>query len=184
MRKRWTKEEEEYLEKKYASQPIETTARRLHRTVNSCAMKASKMGLTHYQEYLTASELAKCFNSDPKVVVRWINKFDMPARKIKAYKNVNHYEIDPIKFWEWAENNKEIINWSKYEIGSLLPEPEWVMKAKIEFKTPKHRTRFTDLEKNQIKAMMTRGISYKDIAIELGRTHDSIMHVGRTIFME
>ena len=37
-------------------------------------------------------------------------------------------------------------------------------------------------EKRKIKNMMMKGMSYKEISEELGRTYYGIVHVGRTIF--
>ena len=59
------------------------------------------------------------------MVLRWIEKFDMPHDSIDL-NGVIHYDIDLKKFWKWTENHKDIINWSKYECGTLALEPEWV----------------------------------------------------------
>lgn len=181
MRRDWTQKEEQYMRKHYVRQTIKKTAEALNRTEFSVKRKAAKMKLNHYTDHLSAKTLAICFSSDVDVVLRWIKKFDLPARKVNAGTQIR-YLIDTENFWGWAEKNKDIINWTKYEKGSLLPEPEWIKEEINNFKCPNHRNKFTHQEKERIKLLMRRGWSYKRIAEDMGRTYDSINHIGRTIF--
>ena len=82
MRREWTEWEVRYLEKKYVGQPVEKTAKKLNRTINSVKRKAAKLDLNHYTDSLSAKVVARCFGSDVSVVIRWINKFDLPCKKV------------------------------------------------------------------------------------------------------
>ena len=181
MRREWTEWEEKYMERKYLRQPVKVTAERLNRTVVSVKRKAAKMHLNHNIDCLSAKEVSRCFNCDISVILRWIEKLDMPARKFNDGR-YTRYDIDSQLFWKWAENHKNQINFNKYQLGSLLPEPEWVRVEKRDYKTYKSRMKYEAEEKRKIKNMIMKGMSYKEISEELGRTYYGIVHVGRTIF--
>ncbi len=181
-RREWTAEEEKYMNKYYLRQPTKRTAKALNRTVVSVRRKAERMGLNfYYGDYLCAKTIAKCFGLDTDVVIRWVEKLNLPAIKVKVSKNCTRYQIDPEKFWTWADSHRNDINWSRYEICSILPEPRWVEFEKARYRTRRHRQRFTDNEIIQVKHMLHRGLSAKEIATEIGRTEEGIKHLIRKI---
>lgn len=181
MRREWTEWEVKYLEKKYVGQPVERTARKLNRSINSVKRKAAKLDLNHYTNFLSAKVVAKCFNVDTKVVIRWIDKFDLPCKKVVC-SNQTRYLIEGSKFWKWAENNKDIINWSKYERMSILPEPKWLKEVIRNYDAPKTRDKYTDDEIIKIRVLLSKGMSYAEIAKETGRTYCGINHLCRNIY--
>ena len=181
MRTEWTKQEERYMERYYLCYPVEKIAKKLGRSVVSVKHKAARMGLNHYTDSLNAKAVARCFNSDVSVVIRWIEKFDLPCRKIKC-KTQTRYVIDTEKFWKWAENNKGIINWNKYELMSMCPEPRWLEEEIQNYTTTKSRKKFTQQEIVEIKNLLHRGLNYKEIATQMGRSYYSINHLCRTIY--
>lgn len=180
MRKKWTETEIEYMLKYYLNQPVEKTAKSLGRTVVSVKRKATKLGLNHYLDNLGAKAVARCFGCDISVVLRWIEKFNLPAGKITCNNQIR-YSIDIEKFWKWAKENKHVINWSRYEIGSLVPEPEWVKEEKSSFENFNSRKRFTAQEKSYIRYLFLKGKNYKEISAETGRSYHSINHLCRNI---
>lgn len=183
-RKEWTKDEETYMYRRYLYQSVETTAKFLNRSVSSVKHKASKMGLNHYYgERISAKTLAKCFHSDIRVILRWIDKFDLPCKKVEL-DNQTRYSIDPVEFWKWAEKHKEIINWKKYERETLFPEPSWINYEwkKDNDKPERHGNKITDFEKLSIKNMLRKGMSNKEIAKEIHRTYEATKHITKTVF--
>lgn len=112
--------------RRYCKQPVKQTAEILNRTTASVKHKAQKLGLNIYVgEYIYAKTLAKCFRQDVSVVLRWINKLGLPAKRVEVA-NVTRYQIDPEKFWIWAKEHQEEVHWTNYEPLSLVPEPEWL----------------------------------------------------------
>ena len=107
------------------------------------------------------------------MIKRWVEKFDLPAIKVKEAKRTR-YQIDPEQFWKWADTHRDVINWSGYDLCSILPEPRWVEFEQSRYKTKRHCCNFTENEVVQIKHMLHRGMSYKEIAAALGRTERSI----------
>ena len=183
MRREWTEREVKYLEKKYVGQPVEKTAERLNRSIASVKRKAARMNLNHYTDYLSAKVVARCFGVDISVVTRWINKFDMPCEK-RSFGSQTRYFIDTDKFWEWAEKNKNIINWAKYETKSLLPEPVWLRETIRNYSTPNIRKKYTDDDIVKIRVLLSKGLSYSEIAKETGRTYYGINHLCGSIYSE
>ena len=170
-----------YTSKYYLRQPNKRTAKALNRTVESVRKKAARMGInTYYDGYLSARVLGRCFSTNERAVKRWVEKFNLPAIKVKE-PNRTRYQIDPEQFWKWADTHRSIINWSGYDLCSILPEPRWVEFEQARYKTKRHGQRFTDNEIVRIKHMKHRGLNTKEIAAEMGRTEVSIRHVLKKI---
>lgn len=94
----WTAEEEKYMNKYYLRQPNKRTAKALNRTVESVRKKAARMGInTYYDGYLSARVLGRCFSTNERAVKRWVEKFNLPAIKVKE-PNRTRYQIDPEQF--------------------------------------------------------------------------------------
>ena len=174
----WTDREVAYLEAKYVTQPVELTAKRLKRTMVSVQHKAMRLGLNSYaSEWYNATTIASCFQHDCSVIIRWIEKHGLSAKKI-VLPNQTRYLIDPDDFWEWASTHKSLINWSNYIPLSLPPEPEWVNEERKNYKNTRHRKPFTDSEKIQIKHMIRQGKTYQEIANAIGRSKNGISKIG------
>lgn len=177
-RRSWTEQEDNYLIKKYLSQSTAITAKRLNRSVESIKHRAARLGLNHYLDNMSARIVSKCFNVDLRVIKRWIEKYDLPVDRIK---DSTRYSIDPVLFWKWAENHKDIINWSKYERRSIAPEPAWVASECRNYKNANTMKRITKEDIATVKRMIGKGYSFEDIAKELKRSIYSIEHIVRKL---
>lgn len=182
MRREWTEHEEKYMKRYYLNQPSEVTAKKLDRTIYSVRRKAAIMGLNHYTDQLNAKTIAGCFNCDFSVVLKWIEKYGLHARKVIC-KNQTRYSVSPGDFWQWAENHKELINWARYEQKSIIPEPEWVREEVKNYKTPMSRQKYTEEEKEKIRFLLRKGMNYREISEEIGRSYYSVVHAGRNVYM-
>lgn len=181
MRREWTEQEIIYLNRRYLKQPVSRTAAFLNRTESSVKRKASRIGLNHYADNLTAKSIARCFHTDVSVVIRWINKLGLPAYCINCTTETR-FIIEADKFWKWAEDHKDKINWAGYELKSILPEPEWVNEIVRAYPKKRSRKKITEHEKNQIRNMLRKGMSYKEISEQIGRSYYSVNHICRTIY--
>lgn len=175
----WIKEEIEYLEKNYEKRGVDYIAKKLNRSHNSIKRKAQNMGLNAYVcEELHVKVIARCFDCDSLVVNRWIDKFDLPCRQIKRGQLLNK-TIDTNKFWKWAEQHKDIIPWEKYDMYSILPQPSWVEEiVKNHISRCKNRRKsITAHDRRTVVRMKQQGYTYKEIALAIGRTVDSVKHI-------
>ena len=177
----------------YRNRPIKNAARFLDRSVASVKKKAVRLGIYKSIDTFGVRTLAKFFNVDFRVVCHGFDlqilfasdvykrqeKFDMPCEK-KTYNGINHYDIDLEEFWKWAYGHRNIINWSKYDRGTLPLEPEWVLIEKNNYKPGKSRSRWTQQEIVMVRSLLRKGKSYKEIASEMGRTYNSICHLMKS----
>lgn len=177
MSRLWTQKEDEYLMGRYTIQPIETTSKKLNRSINAVKKRAGYLGLSKYHDNVYAGMIAKCFHVSMSVVHRWMKQYNMPYYREKAG-NGYRYRIVVEKFWEWANTHKESIDWRGYELRSLVPEPVWVRPEVNIAKGNNNRKSITQSEKDKIKFLSAKGVLYKDIALMLGRTTNSIKHIA------
>jgi DNA-binding CsgD family transcriptional regulator len=176
----WTKEEIDYMYKWYERRGTDFIAKKFNRTQYSVRRKAQNLGLNAYVCCeLYVRTVANCFNSDPSVINRWIDKFGLPYITVKRGQLVCKL-IDAKVFWKWAKNNKDIIPWQKYELQTILPEPEWLNEVIKNTKSKNTRKSITNNEKFRVRYLRNKGKSFKEIANELGRTVESVKHIWRS----
>lgn len=168
---------------RYLRQSVVETAKHLGRSVASVKHKAQRLGLnSYYGEYLSAKTIAGIFNCDISVVKRWCEKLELPCIKVKT-PTQTRYLIDPVKFWKWAEDNREEINWRKYEQGTILPEPSWICNISDTYSYPeRHRKEITGEEKRVIKSLMRQNKTNAEIAKEIRRTYYATSHITKNIY--
>lgn len=176
-KRRWTAAEELYLTRNYLARDLSWISKKLNRTEESLRRKAERMDICIYgREEISAKTLAACFNSDIRVIKRWKEKFNMPCKTVRRGQAV-FFLIDVDKFWIWANKNKQHINWSKYELMSLPPEPDWVKKEKNTYDKVKGRTPISETDISMIHSLVRRGFTYKEIGKKIGRTETSVKHI-------
>ena len=179
----WTDEEKEYLESKWGIVSIPTIAKKLNRTEGAISLKARRMNLGRFTDngdYITFAQLVTAFgqiNSRGTRINSWIEKRGLPCR----YKKVHNSRVRVVKlqdFWEWAEKNKNFIDFSKLEPNTLYGEPEWV-KAKRELDNERNRlyksTVWTKQEEEKLKILLKQHIyTYQQLSDMLCRTTSAI----------
>lgn len=184
----WTEEEEEYLQRRYGKTTLKRIAKKLGRSENAIEIKAGRLGISSALEAtgeLTAAEIAKVFKIDAHVVVdKWIKDKGLKAQ-YKAVKFTRKFwRIKIEDFWKWAEDNKEIINFSKLERNILGKEPNWVdIERKKDFKEkPKRQHQFwNELEDRKLKNLWKSSKSIKEIAEILNRSSSSARHRSKRL---
>lgn len=126
LQREWTDDEIVYLERAWLRTPTENIAKHLNRTKSSVRHKARKMKLYTYGDdgEITKYILCNIFHCSYHKIDVWMQE-GLPCQKTKIDKR-NPIKISITKFWKWAKSHKNLIDWDKYEIGSLLPEPAFV----------------------------------------------------------
>lgn len=183
-KRKWTDEEVEYLQDKWGTISIKTIAKNLGRTVAAIKMKSQKIGLSDARfcfEGITLKQLAEATNISYSTYQNWVKSYDFPIKKkvfAQTYKVKVVYYND---FWEWAEKNKQMINFSRFEKGILGPEPAWVdEKRTADFiKLRKIKKSFnnawTKEEDNILKGMLNAyQYTYPEISQRLNRSEGAI----------
>ena len=88
--------------------------------------------------------------------------------------------IDIDAFWKWAEDNKSILDFSRFEKYSLGAEPDWVdVKRKADYKKMQlhgqHNAAWTKTEDDKLRYLLGKGTyTYSDLAAELRHSEGAI----------
>lgn len=179
----WTKEEVNYLEENWGSITLGTICKNLNRSKNAIKLKAYRMGLgdplLHF-DGITVSELSKAINVSYSLLRTWIEKYELPAYK-KRFVNKHVYVIDYDDFWNWAEENKNMIDFTRFDRYTLGIEPDWVSKKrKIDRLSKKHvpkphNTPWGSADDKRLKWMLQQHkYTYPEIANDLRRTQGAV----------
>ena len=176
MRKEWTDEEVDYLLAKLGNARIPVIAENLDRTVASVELKLKRMGLYNIREQtgkIPMGTLARQLGVDRSTVRNWVVNHDLPCtmQRIKDKKMFSLIEAED--FWEWAEDNKEKINFSAIEKHSIPPEPHWVDSMRNIERKPNYRP-WTTKEERIVQEELSKGSSYAEIGKKLNRSSTSV----------
>lgn len=105
---------------------------------------------------------------------RWIEN-GLPI-KSHLVKNSRFKVVDIDDFWKWAEQNKDIVNFSLMEENILGAEPEWVKeKRRIDIREKFKKTPWTEQEDNKLIRLLDEyKYTYNDLCKKLNRTEGAI----------
>lgn len=180
--KRWSKEETEYLQDIWGEMSIKNISKKLGRTINSIKCRSQKLGLTDIRncsEYITICKLSDAIGVNYKTIgCTWIKK-GLPY-KSKIFTEIEKVKVIKIDdFWKWAGKNIRILNFAKFEKGTLGKEPNWVSeKRKADQLNPDkicHNRKWTKQEDAELVGMLKAyKYTYKDVSRRIGRTEGAI----------
>lgn len=139
--KGWTQKEVDYLEDSWGVVTLETIARNLGRTKNAIKLKAYRMGLgdplLHF-DGISINQLSKVIKIQYGILMNWIKRYDFPAEQ-KRFVNNHYWVITYEDFWNWAKENKNMIDFTRFDRFALGIEPDWVSKQRrIDFIRKEH----------------------------------------------
>jgi hypothetical protein len=130
--RRWTAEEDDYMIQRYGKQPLSFIAKKLERTTGAVEGRLNRLGVYGGKSNngdLTTYDLAAELEVGVHAVYNWIQKYNLPCYQAMVKTRV-FTMIEVRKFWKWAEENKERINWYRVSKNALIPEPEWVQQQR------------------------------------------------------
>jgi len=180
--KKWTKKEDVYLKKHWGTTSIKTIAHNLERTENAIIIRHHNLGLgsfLEHGEYVSFHQLKIALGVDRGGYknISWIKNRDFPIHT-KRVNNSSFQIVYLDEWWEWAEKNRDVLDFSKFEENLLGEEPAW---AKIK--------RRHDIEKNQkyittpwtaaedsllIHLVKKQRYTYSEISSRLRRTNGAV----------
>lgn len=175
-RKNWTQEEIRFLKENVGSMKISTISQKLNRTENSVMCKMKKMGIAYTKNqtgHLSTHQLGKLLSVDRTTIIGWMKRHGLKYSKKVTRSTKCFYFIDPNDFWEWAERNREKIDFSKIECNSIAPEPVWVRNERDKPKEEHYKV-WSVKEERALKMMVLSGYSFNEVAQKLSRTKTSV----------
>lgn len=178
----WTKEDMNYLEDSWGVKSIPTIAKNLNRTEGAIILKSQKLKLGSFVqagELITISQLIKAlglFNSYSWIKEKYIKNGLPIVMKVVKEKRVAKVDLD--KFWSWAKNNKQLLNFARFEDGALGVEPDWVKEKRKADKSNPSKTNNRPWSKSEDNLLIEKTKScrytYKDLAKDFKRTECAI----------
>ena len=184
MRKKWTQAEEQQLAEEWGTYSIDTIANRLGRSRNAILVKVARLGLGAYLEnsaMISFNVLLKELGYSGGYGDR-LKKFTQAGLKIhpQRVKDCSFRMVDIDEFWEFAEQNKQLIDFSRLEKNALGAEPDWVKVKRVQdFKrncaVKPHNAKWTESEdKELLRLLRTYRYTYPEIANRLQRSEGAI----------
>lgn len=178
---KWTNEELEYLELNYGTKPVKKIAEHLNRSIRAVTERALIEGygaFTENGDYITFFQLIKAFglkNSYRNYYKWWVVQNELPVMR-KTVINSKVVVVKLKEFWKWAEQHKDLVNFSKLEENLLGAEPAWVKaKRRDDYINYKPRfNRWTDFDIAKLKLMISQGKTYADVAEVIDRSYESV----------
>lgn len=179
--KNWSNEEVEYLENSWGVVCLESIAKRLKRSKSAVQNKANKLNLGDSRlqgERISLKQFSEATGiTNYTIQERWV-KAGFKFFRIKQGRFATN-KIDLQFFWKWAEKNKKLVNFAKWEKNILGAEPEWVNeKRKADLMNPSsvnwNRKWTKEDEALLIQKTKSGKYTYKDLARDLNRTEAAI----------
>lgn len=185
----WTQEDLEYLCENWGCSSAANMQQRLQRSWKAITDKAYRLHLGPYLmsgDYVTANQLYIALrgysgNSTRALsTYKWvqrISKRGMPFHK-KKMNNKSVTVIDLDDFWKFAEERRDLFDFSLLEPLALGKEPDWVQEQRMLDKDGKKKLkRWTQDEKQQLKDMAGK-YDIAEISERLGRTESAIRNMS------
>lgn len=183
MSKHWTPEEIEYLEESWGNRSIQAIADKLGRSFAAVQLKSRSMNLGSSRlggDGIGLAQFAIAIGVDAKTIrERWIGQYGLKTKKIKlTQRTLRKIKLDI--FWPWAEKNKLILNFARFEPGALGKEPDWVAeKRRADQLDPSkknwNRPWTADEEQMLIAHTKSCKYTYQDLAKAFNRTEKAIL---------
>lgn len=181
--KKWKKEDDQYLINNWGTLSIHTLAQKLNRSEVAVRVRKDRLGLGAFLEngdYITWNQLSNAVfgsNTGAYRMKSWVKNRDFPLHT-KRVENSSFRIVFLDEWWDWAEKNKDLLDFSKFEENILGMEPEWVkVKRKHDFeKSQKYlKTPWTKIEDDKLKLLVSKQkYTYDDLSKILRRTNGAI----------
>lgn len=181
--KKWKKEDDQYLIDNWGTLSMHTLAQNLNRSEIAVRVRKDRLGLGAFLEngdYITWNQLSNAVfgsNTGTYRMKSWVKNRDFPLHT-KRVENSSFRIVFLDEWWDWAEKNKDLLDFSKFEENLLGMEPEWVkVKRKHDFeKSQKYlKTPWTKTEDDKLKLLVSKQkYTYDDLSKMLRRTNGAI----------
>ena len=180
--KNWSAAEKEYLQEVWGMTSIGTIMKNLNRSRNAINVMARRLELGPFLEagdYVTFHQLLLTLgvSGDGYKLRSWVKNRGFPIHS----KRVGTHSFKVVyldEFWIWAEKNKDLLDFSKFEENSLGAEPSWVPeKRRHDFKRNQKyiKTPWTPAEDKKLQYLVSRQqYTYDDLSKMLRRTNGAI----------
>ncbi len=179
-RRSWSSEEENELCELWGYISVEAIARKLKRTPKSIIERAAFLNLgpmiKNNLDVLTVSDITELLKVSNEKIKRSWTKLGLKLVKKKMTQNRFYYVVKLDDFIEFLKNNQNEWDSRNLEKNILGYEDAWLKeKRKRDYlENPIYYKRWTEEEKNYAINLFKINKSYKEIALRLNRSEESI----------
>lgn len=176
LRRRWTKEEIEKLERLSSKYTKSVIAEKMGRSVSAINQKRTKLGikcLFDVTDKWTFAAISEVTGASRQAIGRTWKK-----RGIRYTKSRNFYLVNEKDFLDFMKNNTDLWDATKCDY-LLFCRYDWFLeKLEQDKKVPidQRGCRWTECQRQQFIILKKRGFSHREIAEKLGKTKSSIDH--------
>ena len=183
--KTWTKQEIDYLKENWGARSVGALAKTLKRTENAVKLRASRLKLGPHLAADGRISLQQLYiaiygsTAGGGYSMHRLIDAGIPFKKHRIGKSTVRV-INMEDFWKWAEENKHMLDFSRFEPLVLGVEPGWVeIKRKLDFekrqRTGPHNKKWTQFEEAKLRQMLKAyKYTYSDLSKELSRSEGAI----------
>lgn len=170
-RKKWTKEEREYLKENWGVLKLDTMCKRLGRTkraVEKVAYIDLKLG--NQMPWYSLKEVSEMTGINKDTIRNRINKYNLPHHRAKTKQKP--YMLDEVQIRKFLRENQDVWHYDNLTINLFENNTKWLIDKieKDKTRTNKYKKTWTDEEDFILLDRLKRGYSYEEIAKELNRT--------------
>lgn len=173
-RKKWTKEEREYLKENWGSIKVDTIAKTLKRSKKAIGNQAYYLGLGTQMKWYSPREIADILGVHLSTIKRYMNEGKLESVRDKT-KNKRRMSSEQ-QIRTFMKKHQDLWDTRKVTINLYTNEVKWY-KEKMERdkqRPLKRNSSYTETETKILIDRYRRGWSMEDIAKELSRNEKSI----------
>lgn len=139
-KKPWSDAEEHYLEEAWGKSSLKTIAKNLGRSENAVVTRIQKLGLgpglmagerLSWNTFITTLTGTSSGGYIKKRLLA--AGFPVHSQIVRGHNKKRYTTVDVDEFWKFAEQNKDLFDFSRLEPLAFGPEPEWAtLKRKLD----------------------------------------------------
>lgn len=185
MAKSWTKEQVEYFERALGKTSLAAISKHLGKNIKAIEAWRKRNGYpTNTQAYdgIPVYEFAQAVGINDQTIYRyWIREKGLPVTLFKPGVKASKIMVSLKKFWNWAYNHRDFVNFSRIEPGMLGEEPDWVdERRKLDYydlgKKGWERPWIPEEDVKMLTYLKTYRYTYRQLSELMNRTELSIQN--------
>lgn len=184
-KKQWTEKEEAYLQDKWCTVSIKGLSKALGRSENAIIVRAQRLGCGAHLESdvrISLNQFMLTLYGGAQMGGYTSNRLIQNGLPVKWHRvKKNRFRVIDIEdFWKWAEKNKSLLGFSRFDKYTLGAEPDWVdEKRKADFKKlqlhGQHNAAWTKAEDDRLRYLLEKNrYTYSELAQELRHSEGAI----------
>lgn len=182
----WTFEEDEILLNDFGRYNIETLLKKLKRT-----RSAINHRLTYLLGTCEVEQIADVYRIKSICEITGVHRATVNLMMNNGELKFIQFDkmtrlVNGDYFWKWLELNTHRINANNISEDVFDTLPKWYQDVinKKKRENGNLKTRWTEKEKAMLKFLLSKDMTYKEIALELGRSHNSVQKLASKIFLQ